>query len=1336
MQTSYRNPLHSRVATLLSVVTGCGLLMILPTSIRAQATSTGSVSGIVTDQQQAAIPGAEVLLLDPSTKETSTTKSNGAGRYIFVNVKSGTYTLSVVKDGFSTFRVDALPVTIGDSLTVNAILQVGSTSTTIEVTSTAGAELATTNASVGTSLTGSVLQELPNMGRDVTTLALLQPGTTLSGNTAGAVSDQNTYTIDGGNASDDMSGNVTSYQTNFVGLGGTQTGGAPSANIPTPVESVEEFKVGTFNQGADFNNSIGGNIQIATKRGNDQWHGSLYGYYYATNIGAANSWQNDHTPANGLAYTAIVKNHRSRFGTSIGGPMTPRILGGKTYFFFNYEGERFPNGANAEYTVPTPLFKLGVIQVANAAGTYIPYNLNPYPVTNPANGQVIQPAMCGTGLCDPRGIGISPAVAKIWNQYEPIPTDYSGAAGDAYNTAGYISSIRQPLTENSFVGRIDHDFGQNWKLMSSYRYARIINLTNNQQDIGGFFAGDKLGQPVALSPRPQYPEITVVGLTGTIRPNLIADFRISYQREYWQWFDNGAPGQLPGMTGAAEIANGATTTFESSSALIPYNVNTQSTRTRFWDGHDSMVRGDLTWIKGTHLVQYGGIFQHNFDYHTRTDNGVTTNNQVVYGIGATNINWANSPYIPSTVPSAQQSAYEDLYSEVLGLVTQSQVAYTRTGSNLAIQPIGSSAFDKSNIAYYSAYFGDTWKLKPNLTLVYSLGYALEMPPVEEAGKQVVLVDSADVPVTSDSFLAQRKTTALQGGVYLPQIGYALVGNVGKGLKYPYNPFYGEWSPRVSAAWNPKVTDGILGKVIGNQGTVIRGGYSRIWGRINGVNQVLVPLLGAGLIQAVACVDPTAANTCAGNAGTDPSTAYRLGVDGLNPYLPAPSATLAQPFYPGVGSNTAVGDTESLDPNYKPQRTDNFTISIQRQLTSKTIVEVGYIGRIVKNETSSIDLDGVPYMTTLGGQSFANAYATTFFALQNGVAASAVAPQPFFEQALGGAGSAACKAYSSCTAYVASVNTSLIKNAQVSDLWTALNKVASWTLGKTMYSGAPLTAASIEDIGSEGFGNYNAAYVTWRARDFHGATILSNFTWSRALGTSPLAQSSSSYTQTDSFNQAANYGPNGFDIRFLYNLAMSYKDPFYKSQRGIMGHLLGGYSVAPLFTAQSGSPICVGYTAGSLTQQFGQSSSANISSTPGTCALQILPGKLNITEYEGVFGSGGIGTNNTTGLNAFSNPAAVEANFRRCILGYDTSCGGNGTMRGFPTWNLDANVLKDIGVWKDGRVGATLSFSFTNVLNHFQPSNPSLSITSPTSFGKISGQSNTPRQLEMGLRIHF
>jgi hypothetical protein len=120
----------------------------------------------------------------------------------------------------------------------------------------------------------------------------------------------------------------------------------------------------------------------------------------------------------------------------------------------------------------------------------------------------------------------------------------------------------------------------------------------------------------------------------------------------------------------------------------------------------------------------------------------------------------------------------------------------------------------------------------------------------------------------------------------------------------------------------------------------------------------------------------------------------------------------------------------------------------------------------------------------------------------------------------------------------------------------------------------------------------------------------------------------------------------------------------------------------------------------------------------------------------VSGSGGIGTNNPTGLNYFANPAAAEANFRKCILGYDTSCGGSGTMRGLPTWNLDASALKDIGVWKDGRVGATLSFSFTNVLNHFQAGSPSLSLSSPTTFGRITSQANTPRNLEFGLRVHF
>jgi hypothetical protein len=115
---------------------------------------------------------------------------------------------------------------------------------------------------------------------------------------------------------------------------------------------------------------------------------------------------------------------------------------------------------------------------------------------------------------------------------------------------------------------------------------------------------------------------------------------------------------------------------------------------------------------------------------------------------------------------------------------------------------------------------------------------------------------------------------------------------------------------------------------------------------------------------------------------------------------------------------------------------------------------------------------------------------------------------------------------------------------------------------------------------------------------------------------------------------------------------------------------------------------------------------------------------------------GVGTNNSTHINMFSNPATVYNELRPCFLGLDTSCGGYGNLRGLPTWNIDATLLKDIGIWKEGRVGAALSFQFTNVLNHMQPSNGSLNWSSPATFGRITGQSNTPRQMEFGLRVHF
>ncbi len=139
-----------------------------------------------------------------------------------------------------------------------------------------------------------------------------------------------------------------------------------------------------------------------------------------------------------------------------------------------------------------------------------------------------------------------------------------------------------------------------------------------------------------------------------------------------------------------------------------------------------------------------------------------------------------------------------------------------------------------------------------------------MPPYEFNGNQVELVDANNRPSSPRTSSPSASERPCRARSYTPQIGYTLVRNVGSGLKYPYNPFYGEFSPRASFAWNPHFSDGILGKLFGNGKTVVRGGYGRIYGRLNGVDLVLVPLLGPGLLQGVTCVNPLRTGTCAGS----------------------------------------------------------------------------------------------------------------------------------------------------------------------------------------------------------------------------------------------------------------------------------------------------------------------------------------------------------------------------------------------------------------------------------------------------------------------------------------
>jgi hypothetical protein len=314
-------------------------LAILALRAHAQAAG-GTITGQVVDAQGATIAGAEINLLDSQTNSARSSVSNEAGRYTFVEVEVGTYNITVTKVGFERAKLENQHVDVGEVLTLNFPLQIGSTSTTIEVQGTAAAELETMNAAVGSTITNESLNLLPNLGRDASALSVLQVGVGPTGYVAGASADQNAFQLDGGNNSDDMAGNNTSYVPSNGYFGTSSTGGTPSGVIPTPIESVEEIKISSTMQTADFNGAAGSQVQMVTKRGTISFHGALYEYYFGSDVGAANLWKNNHTPdpAAGLAYTPLPATHRNRFGGALGGPLTPKFLGGKTYFFANFEG--------------------------------------------------------------------------------------------------------------------------------------------------------------------------------------------------------------------------------------------------------------------------------------------------------------------------------------------------------------------------------------------------------------------------------------------------------------------------------------------------------------------------------------------------------------------------------------------------------------------------------------------------------------------------------------------------------------------------------------------------------------------------------------------------------------------------------------------------------------------------------------------------------------------------------------------------------------------------------------------------------------------------------------
>ncbi len=221
-----------------------------------------------------------------------------------------------------------------------------------------------------------------------------------------------------------------------------------------------------------------------------------------------------------------------------------------------------------------------------------------------------------------------------------------------------------------------------------------------------------------------------------------------------------------------------------------------------------------------------------------------------------------------------------------------------------------------------------------------------------------------------------------------------------------------------------------------------------------------------------------------------------------------------------------------------------------------------------------------------------------------------------------------------------------------------------------------------------------------------------------------------------------YGPQFFDYKFTYTQTFLWSEPFFRSTEGrpracarrmedrsdlhCPQRRAAGRSATSTPTSRSAKPK----RAAPAMARFSPAKY-----TGGTTAIY----NVNVPNSATGAGINGNAANGGNNINMFSNPVATFNQFRPCILGYDTSCGSTGQIRGLSNWNMDMNVAKDINLFRE-RVSGTLSFQFVNVFNHVALADPNLSIASPNDWGVLgsneNGQLNAPRQLTFSLRLKF
>jgi len=471
---------------------GSSLLLVLTLALanhitlpqaRGQAVSA-TLLGMVTDASGGVVPGATVSVTEVNTGQTRSTTTTVAGVYSVPYLSPGRYRVEISAPGFKTFVREPVEVTVASSVRVDAVLEVGSIAETVKVTAESPL-LQTDRAEVAQTFSTETVRELPLAERTPQALVALVAG-------VGPPS-TNIRSLEGpqGTTSFRVHGQpVSSNNTQVDGVDSNDPIVNQTIYIPPP-ESVQEVYVTTSNYNAEFGRAGGAVVNIVTRGGTNEIHGSLFEFHRNTHLTARNFFSHAPTPK-----PSIVRNE---FGASIGGP----IVKDKTFYFGSYQGRRLRTSTRTVTTVPVEAWRSGDFGGTPGLNLFDPATGNP-----DGTGRLPFP---GNRVPGDRFHSVSKKLLPL------IPN--ANAPG---LTSNLIVNVPFAYDGGAYDGRVDHNFTAGTKLFAKFNLSRF-SLTQKAA------LGDVVGDGNVASP---YTVTGILDLTHGFSPTLLTELRGGFNRYY------------------------------------------------------------------------------------------------------------------------------------------------------------------------------------------------------------------------------------------------------------------------------------------------------------------------------------------------------------------------------------------------------------------------------------------------------------------------------------------------------------------------------------------------------------------------------------------------------------------------------------------------------------------------------------------------------------------------------------------------------------------------------------------------------------------------------------